>query len=204
MKHVSENIRDVFWWCSVAKSCLSLCSPTDCSTPGFPVLHRLPELAQTHVRGVGGAIQPSHPVAPFPSRLQSFPASGAFPVSQLFTQVPKVFSISFSFSITPSNEYSGLINFRMDWFDLHAVQGTLQHSLKASVLWHSAFFMVQLTSLHDYWRNHSFDYGDLCQQSDDFALLIHCQELQTRNACKVMLCPCRWGVCLTCGRMTHR
>ena len=70
---------------------------------------------------------------------------------------------SFSFSISPSNEYSGLIFFRMDWLDLLAVQGTLKsllqhHSLKASILWHSIFFIVlTLTSLHDYWRNHSFD-----------------------------------------------
>ena len=69
---------------------------------------------------------------------------------------------SFSFSISPSNEYSGLISFRMDWLDLLAVQGTLksllQHlSSKASILWHSAFVIVQLSFIHDYWRNHSFD-----------------------------------------------
>ena len=69
---------------------------------------------------------------------------------------------SFSFSISPSNEYSGLIFFRIDWLDLLAVQGTLKsliqhHSSKVSDLWHSAFFMVQLTSVHDYWKNHSFD-----------------------------------------------
>ena len=69
---------------------------------------------------------------------------------------------SFSFSISPSNEHSGLITFRMDWLDLFAVQGTLKnllqhHSSKASILWHSAFFIVQLTSIHDYWKNHSFD-----------------------------------------------
>ena len=69
---------------------------------------------------------------------------------------------SFSFSISPSNEYSGLISFRMDWLDLLAVQGTLKsllqhHSLKASILWHSAFFIAQLTSIHDYWKNHSMD-----------------------------------------------
>ena len=140
------------------------------------------------------SVVPSNPLIlspPSPPAFSLFPASGSFPVSQLFTQVPKVFSISFSFSISPSNEYSGLINFRMDWFDLHAVQGTLrsllQHSLKASILWHSAFFMVQLTSLHDYWKNHSFDYRDLCQQSDDFAFLIHCLEIYTRNTYKVVL-----------------
>ena len=69
---------------------------------------------------------------------------------------------SFSFSISPSSEYSGLISFRMDWSDLLAVQGTLKnllqhHSSKASILWHSAFFIVQLSHLHDYWKNHSFD-----------------------------------------------
>ena len=69
---------------------------------------------------------------------------------------------SFSFSISPSNKYSGLISFRIDWFDLLAVQGTLKsllqhHSSKASIFWRSAFFIVQLTSIHDYWKNHSFD-----------------------------------------------
>ena len=70
---------------------------------------------------------------------------------------------SFSFSISPSNEYSGLISFRMDWLDLLAVQGTLKsllqhHSSKASILWRSAFFYsTTLTSIHDYWENHTFD-----------------------------------------------
>ena len=78
---------------------------------------------------------------------------------------------SFSFSISPSNEYSGLISFRMDWFVLLAVQGTLKsllqhHSSKASVLWCSAFFMVQLSHLHDYWKDPSLDSVDLCQQND--------------------------------------
>ena len=65
--------------------CPTLCDPVDCSTPGFPVHHHLPEFSQTHVHGVGDAIQPSHPVSPFSSCLQSFPASGAFAMSQLFT-----------------------------------------------------------------------------------------------------------------------
>ena len=69
---------------------------------------------------------------------------------------------SFSFSNNPSNEYSGLISFRMDWLDLLTVQGPLKsllqhHSSKASILWHSAFFIVRLTSIHDYWKNHSLD-----------------------------------------------
>ena len=79
---------------------------------------------------------------------------------------------SFTFSISPSNEYSGLTSFRMDWFDLLAVQGTLKsllqhHTSKASIIQHSAFFYGPiLTSVHDYWKNHSFDYTDLCWQSD--------------------------------------
>ena len=83
---------------------------------------------------------------------------------------------SFSFSISPSNEYSGLISFRIDWFDLHAVQGTLKsllkhHNSKASLfsLVLSLLYGPTLTSVHDYWKNRSFDYMDLCQQSDVFA-----------------------------------
>ena len=84
----------------------------------------------------------------------------------------------FSFSISASNEYSGLISFRIDWFDLLAVQGTLRsllqhHSLKASVLRCSAFFIVQLSHWHDYWKNHSFNYTDLCRQSN-VCFVIHC------------------------------
>ena len=77
---------------------------------------------------------------------------------------------SFHFSISPSNECSGLISFRIDWLDFLAVQGTLKsllqdHSLRASVLQCSAFLMVQLSSsIHGYWKNHSFDYMDLCRQ----------------------------------------
>ena len=78
---------------------------------------------------------------------------------------------SFRFSISPSNEYSGLISFRIDWFDLLAAQGTLKsllwhHSLEAPSLHHSAFFMVQFTSLPDSWKNHIFDSMDYCWQSD--------------------------------------
>ena len=90
----------------------------------------------------------SSSVIPFSSCLQSFPASGSFPMSQFFPSWPKYWS--FSFSISPPNEYSGLISFRMDWFDLLAVQGTLKsllqhHSSKASILWCPTFFIVQLS-----------------------------------------------------------
>ena len=90
--------------------------------------------------------------------------------SALRNRWPKYWS--FSFSISLSNEYSGLISFRIDWFDLLAVQGTpknlLQHhTSKASILWAlSLLYGLTLTSIHDYWKNHSFDYMDLCWQSD--------------------------------------
>ena len=117
----------------------------DCSMLDFSVLHHLPEIAQTHVHRVGDVIQPSHPLlSPF-SFLRSFPASGSLPVSQI--RWPKYWS--FSFSISPSNEYSGLVSFRIGRFDLLAVQGTLKsfpaHSSKASILQCSAFFMIQLS-----------------------------------------------------------
>ena len=123
----------------------------DCSTPGFPVFHQLLELAQTHVHRVSDAYHPtiSSSIVPFSSHLQPFPASGSFPVSQFFLHIRWSKYWSFSFSISPSNEYSELISFRMDLLDLLAVQGTLKsllqhHSSKASILQHSAFFMVQL------------------------------------------------------------
>ena len=115
----------------------------NCSTPGLPVYHQLPESTQTHVHWVGDAIQPSHPLPSI------FPSIRVFSKkSSLHTRWPKYWS--FSFSITSSNEYSGLIFFSIDWLDLLAVQGTLKsllqhHGLKASLLWNSAFFMVQFS-----------------------------------------------------------
>ena len=117
---------------------------------GFFVLHYLPKFAQTHVHQVGDAIQPSHPLsspsapAPNPSQHQSL-----FQWVSSSHQVVK----DWSFSIGPSSEYSGLISFRIEWFDLLAVQGTLKsllqhHSSKAPILWCSAFFMVQLSHLY--------------------------------------------------------
>ena len=134
---------------SVAQSCLTLCNPMNCSTPGPPVHHQLPEFTQTHVHRVGDAIQPSHPLsspsppAPNPSQHQSFSIEPT-----LCMRWPKYWS--FSFSITPSKEIPGLISFRMDWLYLLAVQGTLKsllqhHSSKASILQCSAFFTIQLS-----------------------------------------------------------
>ena len=139
------QLKIVLCCCSVNLSCPTLCDPTDWSTLGFPVLHHLPELAQTRVYWVSDAIQPSHPMRS--------PSSPAFNFSQhqgffQWVRWPKYWS--FSFSISPSNEYSALIPFRIDWFDRFVVQGTLKsllqnHSSKASFFWHSAFFIVQLS-----------------------------------------------------------
>ena len=105
---------------SVTQSCLTLCDPMNCSTPGLPVHHQLPEFTQTHAHRVGDAIH----------------------------QVPKLLELQLQHQF--SNEYSELISFKIDWFDLLAVQGTLKsllqyHSSKASILQCSAFFMVQLS-----------------------------------------------------------
>ena len=140
---------------SVAQSCMTLCDPmalcdpTGCCVPGLPVHHQLLELAQTHVHWVSDAIQPSHPL--------SSPSSPAFNLSSirvfsnesvLHIRCPKYWS--FSFTISPSNAYSGLISFRMAWLDLLAVQGTLKsllqhHNSQTSILQSSAFFIVQLS-----------------------------------------------------------
>ena len=114
--------------CSVATSCPTLLSPTDCSTPDFSVLYHLPEFAQICVHRVGDAIQPSHPLLPpFPPALNLSQHQGFFQCISSSHQVAKV--LEFQLSISSSNEYSGLISFRVDWFDLPAVQGTLKSLL---------------------------------------------------------------------------
>ena len=134
---------------SVPQLCPTLCNPMDCSTPGLPVHHQLPELAKTHVHRVGDAIQPSPPLSS-PSLAFNLSQHQVFfsNESALCIRRPKYWS--FSFSISPSNEHSGLNSFRMDWLDILSVQGTLKsllqyHSSKASILQHSAFFKVQLS-----------------------------------------------------------
>ena len=151
----------------------------DCSKPGFPAHHQLPELSQTHVRRVNDAIQPSH--------FLSSPSPPAFNISQhqsLFQWVSSLHQVakdwSFNLSINPSKEYSLLISFRIQWLDLLAVLGTLKsllqhHSSKAvnsSVL--SFLYSPTLTSIHDYWKNHSFDEVELCWQSNASVFLICC------------------------------
>ena len=124
---------------SVAQSCTTLCDPMDCSTPGFPVHHQLLEHTQTHVHRVGDAIQPSSSCRPCLLLPSIFPSIRVFSKDQFFTSGGQ------SFSISPSNEYSGLISFRIDWFDLLAVQGTLNLLPNTTVQKHlkcSAFSMV--------------------------------------------------------------
>ena len=132
-----------------AKSNPTLCNPMDCITPGCPDPHHLPELAQVHVHWVDDAIQPSHPLSPISLLALKLPWIRVFSnESTLRIRWPNYWN--FNFSISPSKEYSGLISFRIDWFDLLAVQETLKsllqhHSSKASILWCSAFFMTQLS-----------------------------------------------------------
>ena len=144
--------------------------PMDYRKPGFSDLHYVPELAQTHVLRVSDAIQPSHPLSPTSPTLNLLQHQSLFYESAPCTRSPKDWS--FSFSISPSSEYSGLISFIFDWFDLFAVQETLksflQHcnfkSINFSVL--SLLYGPALTSICDYWKSPSFNYKGLCWQSD--------------------------------------
>ena len=130
-------------------SLIQLCNSMDCSMPGLPVHHQLPEFTQTHVHWVGDVIQSSHPLlSPSPPVFNLSQHQGLFKWVSSSHQVAK--DLEFQLSINPSNEYSGLISFRMDWLDPLAVQGTIKsllqhHSSKASILQHSAFFIVQLS-----------------------------------------------------------
>ena len=139
----SENSALEVKFSSVAQSCPTLCEPMNCSTPGLPIHHQLPKPTQTHVLRVSDAIQPSHPL--------SSPSSPAFNLSQhkgLFKwvsslhQVDKVLELSFS--IRSSNEYSGLISFRMDWLGLLAVKGLSKVFSSTTVQKHK-FFGTQLS-----------------------------------------------------------
>jgi len=148
---------------SVAQSCLTLCNPMDSSKPGFPVHHQLPELTQTHVHPVGDAIQPSHPssVIHFASRLQSFRASGSFPMRHFFTSGGQSTGVSASASVLPMNTQDsfplgGLIGSPCSLRDSQDSSPTPQFkSIKSSVL--SFLYSPTLTSTHDHWKNHSLD-----------------------------------------------
>ena len=151
---------------SVTHSCLTLCYPMDCNIPSI-LVHLLTEFAQTNVYQVGDAIQPSHPLLSLFFLPSIFPSSKVFS-NELALHIRWTNYWSFCFTINPSNEYSGLVSFRIHWFDLFAVPGALKsllqhHSSKASILLqHSAFLMVKLS--HPYMttgKKHSFDYTDM-------------------------------------------
>ena len=136
---IKKNIQ----FSSITQSCLILCDPMDCSTPGFPVHHQPPDLAQTHVHRVSDAIQPSHPL--------SFPSPPAINLSQhqvllqwisSSDQVVKIWS--FSFSISPSNEYSGMISFRMNFCNFLQFKGPSRVFSSTTVQKHQ-FFSAQLS-----------------------------------------------------------
>ena len=116
---ISDPLMAPLCCCSVTQSCPTLCDPVDCSMPGFPVLHHLQELAQTHVHQVGDAIQPSHPVISFSSCPQSFPASGSFPVSRLFASGGQSIGASASASVLPMNIQGW---FPLGWTNLISLQ----------------------------------------------------------------------------------
>ena len=139
-----------FCCCEVTHLCLTLCDPMDCSMPGIPVLHSLTEFAKTHAIEL---MMPSkhlilcHPFLLTPS------ISPSIRVFSNKLTLPIRWPKYWNFSINPSNEYSGLISFRIYWIDFFAVQGTLksllqQYNFKASVIWHSSFFMVKLSHLY--------------------------------------------------------
>ena len=157
--------------CSVPQSCLTLCNPMDCSRSGFPVLQYCLEFVQTHGQWVDDVIQPSHPVTPFYSCPQSFMSRrpwSSFPVSQLFASGGQSIGASASASVLPMSIQG--------WFPL-ALTGLIscardskQPSSEAQIESISSALSLlcgpTLTSVHDYWKNHSFDYMEICQQSD--------------------------------------
>jgi len=158
---------------SVAQSCLTLCDPMNCSTPGLPSITNSWSLPKP--MSIESVMPSNHPILCHPLLLlpSIFPTIRAFSnESALHIKWPKYWS--FSFNISPSNEHPGLISFRIDWLDLLAVQGTLKsllqhHSSKASIPQLSALsslYSPTLKSIHDHRKNHSLDQMDLCWQSN--------------------------------------
>ena len=172
MEYTQINIHLSTQFRSVTQSCLTLCDPMDCSMPGLPVHHQFPEFTQTHVHWISDAIQPSNPL--------SFPSPPTFNLSQhqgfsnesvLAIRWPKYWS--FSFNISPSNEHSRLISFRMDWLSpcwkllarrwtpccpRDSQESSPTPQLKSiNSLGLSFLHSPTLTSIYNYWKNHSLD-----------------------------------------------
>ena len=153
----------------MGQSCPILCDPMDCSMPDLPVHHQLPEFTQTLVHWVGDAIQPSHPVIPF-SCLQSFPASGSFQMSQFFTSGGQITGLSASASVLPMNIQNWFPLGLTGWISLQS-KGLSRVFSNTTAQKHQFFVLSflygsTLTSIHYYWKNHSFDYTELCWQSN--------------------------------------
>ena len=160
-------------WCSVSQLCPTLCNPMECSTPTFPVLHDLPEFAQTLVHWVGDAIQPSHPLLS-PLLLSSIFSSIRVFSNELALRMRWPKYCSFSFSVSPSVSVQG-------WFSLgltgliSSLSKRLSRVFSSTIVWrHDSltlilFYCPALTSVHVYWKTHSFDYMDLCRQSNVLA-----------------------------------
>ena len=151
----------IFCW-SVTHSCLTLCNTLNCSSPGFPVLYHCSEFAQTPVHWVSVAIQPTHPL--------SYPSLPAISLSQhqdVFQWVRFSIRCPKNWNISPANKYSWLIFFRIDWFGLLLFKCLSRVFSSTTVQKHQFFsghsFLFSCSHIHtDYWKNHNFDYMDLC------------------------------------------
>ena len=165
-------------YCSVAKFCQTLCDPMDCSTRGSPVLHYLPEFAPIHVHWAGDTIQPSHPPPPpSPVAFNLFQHQGLFQWVSSLHQVAKLLKLQLqhhSFHEYGIYQWIFKTNFLQNWLFDHLSPGDFQESSPTSQfksissLALSLLYGPTLTSVHDYWekKKHSFDYMDLCRQSD--------------------------------------
>ena len=159
---VPQKLKRKLPFSSVAQSYPTLCDPTDCNTPGFPVHHQLPEFTQTHVHWVGDAIQPSHPLSsPSPPTFNLSQHQGLFQWVSSSHQVAKVLGVSASASVLPMNIQDW---FPLGWTGWISLQSKgLSRVFSNTTVQKHQFFGVQLsysptlTSIHDYWKNHSSD-----------------------------------------------
>ena len=159
----------IFFVNLIVQSCPTLCNPMDCTTPGFPVLHYLQKFAQTHIHWVSDAIQLSHFLLPSSHALRLSQHQSLFQWIGSSHQVAKGLKLLFQHQ---SFQWLFKVDFLLDWLvwsysprNSQEFSSALQfESIKSLML--SLFYGLTLTSLHDYWKNHSFDYMDLCQQSD--------------------------------------
>ena len=157
--------------CSVAKSCPAICHPMDWNMPGFPALYHLPEFPQIHAHWVSDGIQPSFPLlSPFFCCPQSFPALGSFPMSRFFASGGQSIGAPASASVLPMKIQGWLPLGLTSLLSLlskglsRVFSNTRVQNINSLVL--NVFHDSTLTSIYVYWKNHSFDYMDICQQSD--------------------------------------